>query len=456
MVAEPILAFFFIFYVRKILRRRSALPEWDKPLRLAMFAVVSLFILQFVLSLESVAIWIWHAIMLLFIAITYKRRELYFARNIIIAFLPVIIVSILTDIAKLLPDRSYTTIRGYLEFAFPFSVIWMIVMLIIFNRQRKALAKEHKKVQEEEEQKRIMAARKAELEIMVAERTSEIMQQKNELEQALTELRNTQSQLIQAEKMASLGALTAGIAHEIQNPLNFVNNFSEVNSELIDELKAELATGNVQHATQIAGSIKDNEQKINHHGKRADAIVKGMLLHSRTTSGQKELTDVNALVDEYLRLAYHGLRAKDKSFNAKFETDFDNTMEKINIVPEDIGRAILNLVNNAFYTVTEKKKETGDRYEPTVFVGTRKLNDRVEITVKDNGKGIPQQVLDKIFQPFFTTKPPGQGTGLGLSLAYDIIKAHSGELRVETKEARPDDPVGRGAGSSFIIELPSH
>jgi signal transduction histidine kinase len=246
--------------------------------------------------------------------------------------------------------------------------------------------------------------------------------------------------------MASLGELTAGIAHEIQNPLNFVNNFSDVNTELVDELKSELATGNTQSAIEIANDIKDNEQKINHHGKRADAIVKGMLQHSQTSSGKKEPTDINALADEYLRLSYHGLRAKDKSFNAKFNTNFDPAIEKINVIPQDIGRVILNLINNAFYAVTEKKQQNPDGYEPTVTVRTKKIGKKIEIRVADNGNGIPQKVLDKIFQPFFTTKPTGQGTGLGLSLAYDIItKGHGGELNVATKE---------GEGSEFSIVLP--
>ena len=276
------------------------------------------------------------------------------------------------------------------------------------------------------------------------------------IEKAYGELKSTQAQLIQSEKMASLGELTAGIAHEIQNPLNFVNNFSEVSNELIDEMNAEIEKGDMVEAKAIANDIKQNLEKINHHGKRADAIVKGMLQHSRSSSGVKEPTDINALADEYLRLSYHGLRANDKSFNATMKTDYDETIGKINIIPQDIGRVILNLITNAFYVVDEKKKSThplkgGEPYEPTVTVTTRRLSSplgdggKVEISVKDNGNGIPQKVLDKIFQPFFTTKPTGQGTGLGLSLAYDIVKAHGGELQVETKE---------GDGSIFIIQLP--
>ncbi|MGZ3901915.1 MAG: tetratricopeptide repeat-containing sensor histidine kinase, partial [Bacteroidia bacterium] len=269
----------------------------------------------------------------------------------------------------------------------------------------------------------------------------EIKTQKLKVEATLAELKSAQAQLIQSEKMASLGELTAGIAHEIQNPLNFVNNFSEVNAELIDELTNELNTGNKEEAISIAKDIKENEEKINHHGKRADAIVKGMLQHSRSSSGQKELTDINALAEEYLRLAYHGLRAKDKSFNATMKTDYDESIGNINIIPQDIGRVILNLITNAFYVVDEKKKQQPEGYEPTVSVSTKKLNarpddpvgrDKIEIRVADNGNGIPQKVLDKIFQPFFTTKPTGQGPGLGLSLSYDIIKAHGGEIKVET------------------------
>jgi two-component system NtrC family sensor kinase len=265
------------------------------------------------------------------------------------------------------------------------------------------------------------------------------------LEKTLQELKSTQSQLIQKEKMASLGELTAGIAHEIQNPLNFVNNFSEVNSELIVELQQEVENGNLEEVKAIAKDIKDNEQKINHHGKRADAIVKGMLQHSQSSTGVKEPTDINKLADEYLRLAYHGLRAKDKAFNATLKTDFDESIGAINIISQDIGRVLLNLYNNAFYAVNEKSRLDIEEFEPTVSVSTKKINNSIEISVSDNGVGIPQKIVDKIFQPFFTTKPTGQGTGLGLSLSYDIIKAHGGEIKVETKD---------GEGSTFIIQLP--
>ena len=271
-----------------------------------------------------------------------------------------------------------------------------------------------------------------------------LQSQKEKVESTLTELKSTQAQLIQSEKMASLGELTAGIAHEIQNPLNFVNNFSEVSNELIVEMNDEFKKGDNEEGFAIADDIKQNLEKILHHGKRADAIVKGMLQHSRSSTGVKESTNINALADEYLRLAYHGLRAKDNSFNATLKTDFDESTGTINIIPQDIGRVVLNLINNAFYAVNEKKKQQPEGYEPVVSVSTKKIGDKISIKVKDNGNGIPQKIVDKIFQPFFTTKPTGQGTGLGLSLSYDIIKAHGGELKVETRE---------GEETTFIITL---
>lgn len=290
---------------------------------------------------------------------------------------------------------------------------------------------------QEKEKQAMLASQNEDLEKQVEERTLE-------LKQSLENLKETQTQLIQSEKMASLGELTAGIAHEIQNPLNFVNNFSEVSNELIDEMNTEIEKGQIDEAKAIASDVKQNLEKILHHGKRADAIVKGMLQHSRS-SGIKEPANINMLADEYFRLAYHGLRAKDKSFNATIKTEFDESIGNINIVPQDMGRVILNLITNAFYEVDKKKKRVGGDYNPTVLVSTKKGNGNVIIQVKDNADGIPQKVMDKIFQPFFTTKPTGQGTGLGLSLSYDIVKAHGGELKVETKE---------GEGATFILQLP--
>ncbi|HPH31913.1 MAG TPA: ATP-binding protein [Chitinophagaceae bacterium] len=268
--------------------------------------------------------------------------------------------------------------------------------------------------------------------------------QREKADAALVELKSTQSQLIQSEKMASLGELTAGIAHEIQNPLNFVNNFSEVSSELISELVDEVNKGNTAEVKAISGDIQGNLEKILHHGKRADAIVKGMLQHSRSSSGTKEPTDINELADEYLRLAYHGLRAKDHSFNATMKTNFDESVGNISVIPQDIGRVLLNLLTNAFYAVNEKAKQGLEGYEPVVEISTKRMGSKVEVKVSDNGIGIPSPISEKIFQPFFTTKPTGQGTGLGLSLSYDIVKAHGGEIRVATKE---------GEGSEFFFSL---
>ncbi|QCX38453.1 GHKL domain-containing protein [Aureibaculum algae] len=275
------------------------------------------------------------------------------------------------------------------------------------------------------------------------EQSLALLNEKKRLEKTLSDLKATQKQLIQSEKMASLGELTAGIAHEIQNPLNFVNNFSEVSGELIDEMNEEIEKGDLEEAKFIAKDIKENLEKINHHGKRADGIVKGMLQHSRSSSGQKVPTDINALADEYLRLAYHGLRAKDKSFNADLVTDFDTTIKTIQIIPQDIGRVMLNIITNAFYAVNEKK-QADQSFNPKVSISTKKINKQLEIRIEDNGNGIPKHILNKIYQPFFTTKPTGQGTGLGLSMSYDIVKAHNGELKVETNE---------GEGSQFSILL---
>ncbi len=314
--------------------------------------------------------------------------------------------------------------------AFIFYFLILIVIVYVIHRTQKAsvLRKERERTKDRE------------------------LAQAKEIEQAYKELKATQTQLIQSEKMASLGELTAGIAHEIQNPLNFVNNFSDLNNELIDELNDELNKGDIEEAKAISKDIKENGQKINHHGKRAESIVKGMLLHSRGNSGQKELTDINALADEYLRLSYHGFRAKDKSFNADFKTQFDPKLPKVEVIPQDIGRVLLNLINNAFYVVNEKAKQNIEGYKPVVVVETHQESSPrgagsqgVKITVKDNGPGIPDSIKEKIFQPFFTTKPTGSGTGLGLSLSYDIVKAHGGELDVISNE---------GKGTEFIIKIP--
>ncbi|HEX3081085.1 MAG TPA: ATP-binding protein [Puia sp.] len=277
-------------------------------------------------------------------------------------------------------------------------------------------------------------------------RNNKAKQKANKLLQAaLADLKSTQTQLIQTEKLASLGELTAGIAHEIQNPLNFVNNFSDLNSELLAELLEEMEKGHMEEAKKIALTVIDNEQKVFRHGKRADDIVKGMLQHSQSGAGTKEWTNINGLADEYLRLAYHGYRAKDNLFNVILRTNYDASIGKVNIIPQEIGRVLLNLYNNAFYAIHERSKDGIAGYEPLVTISTRKLDNRVELTVRDNGKGISPNLINKIFQPFFTTKPTGQGTGLGLSLSYDIVKSLGGELKVESKE---------GAGAEFIVLIP--
>jgi two-component system, NtrC family, sensor kinase len=308
-------------------------------------------------------------------------------------------------------------------------------------------------VNQEKEKQQILSTQNETLEKQVTERTAE-------LNQSLNVLKSTQAQLIQSEKLASLGELTAGIAHEIQNPLNFVNNFAEVSAEMLDDMKADLQAGRTAEAAEIADDLQVNLQKINHHGQRASAIVKGMLEHSRTSTGTKVATDINALADEYLRLTYHGLRAKDSSFNATMETHFDPDLPKIEVIPQDIGRVLLNLINNAFYAVNQRNNAVETLhdnavetlhamslpYQPTVTITTRKLENVIEISVKDNGNGIPEAIKDKIFQPFFTTKPTGQGTGLGLSLAYDILtKGHGGTLTVLSIP---------GVETTFEIQLP--
>jgi C4-dicarboxylate-specific signal transduction histidine kinase len=449
MSVEPIIAFFLLWDLRKILRATSPLPEWDKNIKLAMYAVAALFIIEIFLPVEVVTMWIWHLLLFAIIAITYFNSAFFAARTILLAVLPFVLLALFTDIFKLLLGNRYKVVDNYLDVATLFSITWMVAMLIVSRKQQKALEKERQKTHEEEEQKIWMAERKAELEQTVAERTAELTQQKEELEKALVKLRTTQAQLIQQEKLASLGELTAGIAHEIQNPLNFVNNFSDVSAELLEELKVgviqKLPASEKKHADEILSGLTQNLEKITHHGRRADSIVKSMMQHSRSGTSQVEPTDINALADEYLRLAYHGLRSKDKSFNARLNANFDDKMRKVQVVSQDISRVLLNLYNNAFYSVQKKKKELGNAFSPAVKVRTKLLDKMIEIRVGDNGTGIPQDLLEKIYQPFFTTKPPGDGIGLGLSLTYDIIKAHGGEIKVETKE---------GEYAEFIISLP--
>jgi len=335
--------------------RINQLPQWEKLFKNALFFSVLLIVIEVISSSSDFTKWIWHIYLLGLLVIPLQQKELRGIRMFIVAFVPYILVSLVSDLTEAINADFFKTNESYFKNASGLSFIWLAAIFYSQNRQNKAAEKDRIKRQHEDELNRAIAIRKVELESMVAERTAELTQQKEEMEHALDELRTTQSQLIQSEKMASLGELTAGIAHEIQNPLNFVNNFSEVSSELLDEMQTEMDHGNADEVKLIVADLKQNLEKINHHGKRADSIVKGMLLHSRASSGQKEATDINALADEYLRLAYHGLRAKDKTFNAKFETDFDESIGKISVIPQDMGRVILNLLTNAFYVVAEKR-----------------------------------------------------------------------------------------------------
>jgi two-component system, NtrC family, sensor kinase len=320
-------------------------------------------------------------------------------------------------------------------------VLFVSFLIVFISNQRKKL-QYHKDLQDlHEEQQKNLKEQNLLLEQRVHERTKQLSEKTESLEKTLEELRTSQSQLVQKEKMASLGELTAGIAHEIQNPLNFVLNFGEVNSELITEIKSVIAAETLPHkfTEEINGLINDfsaNQHKILHHGRRADGIVKNMLQHSRKHNGIMELTDLNELTDEYLKLSYHGFRAKHKSFICDFQTNYDGAVERIRVIPQDIGHILVNLFNNAFYSMNEKSKMSNSSYEAKLFVSIEKKENKAIITVQDNGVGIAPAVINKIFQPFFTTKPTGEATGLGLSLSYDIIKAHRGEMKVESKEGQ--------------------
>ncbi|MFT3935832.1 MAG: ATP-binding protein [Chitinophagaceae bacterium] len=456
MFLEFVLVLLIYRYVRSFLQKENILSAWNKQLIIAIIIAGGLFAAgQSLPNGENIATLLTDALLLYMLYTIYYSKDFVRIKSMIFTVLPYIIISIIDTIAKMINRHFYNEYDSYFEAAKTFAVIWMVGMWYLTKKQRKALDTERLKAQEKEKEYQLTQAMKAELEVQVADRTAALTQQKEALQSALDELKATQAQLVHSEKMASLGELTAGIAHEIQNPLNFVNNFSELNGELLTEMKEAIDKADWEEVKAIATDIADNEQKINHHGKRADSIVKGMLQHSRAGTGQKEPTDINALADEYLRLAYHGLRAKDKSFNATMKTDFDESIGKINVVPQEMGRVILNLITNAFYVVAEKKRPlTADGkinlaskdYVPTVSVSTKKEGNKVFISVSDNGSGIPPHVLDKIFQPFFTTKPTGQGTGLGLSMSYDIVtKGHGGELKVDTKE---------NEGTTFTIVLP--
>jgi len=459
----------FVYTVRYFFNMKSYFPRWDKvlaycpPIYMAMSllfgiffflfrgdaglfdVIVILFVVWVLATLCAALLFCAFIVLLICMLVILARRKDSEARLFTLALLPFFA----SFIVALLTPWHWITLTAS---------VWAIIVLSwgMFARFKRlqeeyaaqALEKERIAREKEEEKNALIAQQNIRLEQLVAERTAD-------LETSLESLRQTQDQLIQSEKMASLGELTAGIAHEIQNPLNFVNNFSDVSAELLDEMEEELDKGDIEEAKAISGDIKQNLQKIAHHGRRADGIVKGMLQHSRASTGQKEPTDINALADEYLRLAYHGLRAKDKSFNADLVTNFAEGLPKINIVPQDVGRVLLNLFTNAFYATQEKSKQYSvgsgqsqfSGYKPAVSVTTQIKGDSLEIIVKDNGTGIPDAIKDKILQPFFTTKPTGEGTGLGLSLSYDIIvKGHGGSIDIESVD---------GKGAEFKIILPN-
>ena len=451
MSIEPILVFALLGYLQRMLKKEGIRQDWQGWIKKWLIFTVVLFGAQFIFHIEDITLWFWHLSLIALSWFILSQPEFNRIRTMMFAVLPVVIISFLKDLIGEDKKGFLGTIGNFLDIAYPFAIIWLVAMFFINNKQRKALDKERKQREAEEQEARIVAEQKGVLEVMVEERTAELTRQKEELIQTVENLKATQTQLVQSEKMASLGELTAGIAHEIQNPLNFVNNFSEVNTELAAELKFILdklaVPDKVKDELQaITDDIVQNHEKILYHGKRADTIVKSMLQHSRTNNGQKEEADINVLADEYLRLSYHGLRAKDKTFNAIFETDLDPAMGKIMVVPQDIGRVVLNLVNNAFYAVNEKKKTAEPGYQPKVWLSTKRFGKLAIIKIRDNGNGMPDSVKEKIFQPFFTTKPTGKGTGLGLSLSYEIVtKGHGGSLVVETTE---------GKETCFTIKIP--
>ncbi len=461
-IAYP-LAGLALLFVRKTLDTETRLPDWDSVLK-RYWAVGGILLGVAIFTKIDVSVPIWGAVFLAVGVTIWLERAYRPARTMLVALTPYVVIYTISRLVKGLSSEFYETYDTYFGSALAFAMLWIIVFSVLANRQKKDLIKlEQERDQEREvaaslqrieaEQRRRIEEKKQALEYLVAERTAEITRQKEELEQALVELKATQNQLIHSEKMASLGELTAGIAHEIQNPLNFVNNFSEVSVELLDELADEQQKPDrdLSLEAELLTDLRQNLQKISQHGGRASSIVRGMLQHSRASTGQREPTDLNALADEYLRLAYHGLRAKDKTFNAQFSTDLDPDLGLVTVVSQDMGRVLLNLITNAFYAVRQRQKEQPaperTAYQPVVRVQTRCRDGKAEIQVIDNGTGIPESAMGRIFQPFFTTKPTGEGTGLGLSMAYDIVtKGHNGTMAVESQE---------GEGTAFIITLPT-
>lgn len=448
-----IVAFFLVQFAHQAMQHADKLPKWANFFKYARFYMFALVAIYFIARQPEMFTWVWNLSLLALLWFFYKEEDFKPIRSTVQSIVPFVGASMLSDTIELIFPKFHKSYGDMFAMVTMFAWIFCFVIWFYARKQQKVLAQERRDRLRDEE---IAKEQKQSLEYLVAERTQELTQQKEELQKTIEELKSTQNQLIQSEKMASLGELTAGIAHEIQNPLNFVNNFSEVSVELCQELEEEIDKTGIEENDKdyIKGIISDlsqNQQKITHHGKRADSIVKGMLQHSRASSGEKEPVEVNALADEYMRLAYHGLRAKDKEFNAALTTDFDPTIGTVNVLPQDLGRVFLNLFTNAFYAVAEKKRkltEAGQlgEYKPEVKISTKKFDNKLYIRVSDNGTGMPEHVKAKIFQPFFTTKPTGQGTGLGLSMSYDIITSgHGGVLEVDTVE---------GEKTEFRITLP--
>lgn len=468
MLLESILGIIITSVLRKSLQTREVLPRWDKVLVVGfIFSIVLMMLSMFLPDSQFIVKWIGHLLVFYLVYIVLSHEALKYGKPLIYSLLPLIIFSFITDVTEVVFPVWFSKVDTYFDSAILFSYLWILAFWFVTKRQRKALEAERVRTLEIEKQNKLNEQLNAVLEVQVAERTALLTSQKAELEKAIKELKSAQALLIQSEKMASLGELTAGIAHEIQNPLNFINNFSEINAELLDELKHAVETGNKEEAITLANDAKENQVKIKQHGQRADSIVKGMLQHSRSSNGQKEPTDINALCSEYLRLAYHGLRAKDKSFNAEMIVDLDDTVGKVSVVPQDIGRVILNIISNAFYAAASYSRkvmqDTGQKRTPTLWLHTKKTGNTLVIAIRDNGPGIQQSLIDKIFQPFFTTKPTGEGTGLGLSLSYEIVKAHGGEIKINTTTVEGAGPgeedhlttSAGNTGTEFMIILPT-
>ena len=444
------LAVLMVRGLRQFLDLPTRLARWNKVLSyiwvpgVVLFAVAQLFNFKSPLLPDSY----WLLVLLTLAAVLVAVRDYRPARTLLLALVPFLLHHLVEYIVSGSDGRLPKRYNDALNTAQGFAIIWLITFVIIARNQKKALEKERVQREEEEKAKRLIEAQNVELERLVAERTVALTYQAEELRAALTELRTTQAQLVQSEKMASLGELTAGIAHEIQNPLNFVNNFADVTVEILGEFRDEQARSPRDPTLEgeLLDDIDQNLHKIHHHGQRAASIVKAMLEHSRASTGERQPTDINQLADEYLRLAYQGLRAKDKTFNATLNTEFAPQLPKVEAIGPDLGRVLLNLFSNAFYAVRHRQLRGEAGYSPTVTVQTCQQGEHVEIRVCDNGLGIPEAMRQKIFQPFFTTKPSGEGTGLGLSLSYDIVtQGHGGTLTVESQE---------GKFTEFLISLP--